>query len=369
MEKRDYYQVLGISRNATEAEIKKAYRQAALKYHPDKNPGDKEAEERFKEAAEAYAVLSDPEKRSLYDRYGHDALRGAGVGGFEDIFSSFGDIFGDLFDIGFGRSSRQRRTGPQRGSDLRYDLNISFMDAAMGTDKEIQIEKAESCGVCGATGASPGTGRTTCSACRGTGTVRRTQGFFTVSLTCNRCGGVGSFIEQPCVECKGSGRIRKKKRLNLKIPAGVDTGAQMRLQGEGEDGLRGGPSGDLYVFIHVEPHETFKRENDDIYCEVPITFTQAALGAEIEVPTLEGTTTLKIPAGTQTGKVFTIESVGIPHLRGQGRGDEYVRVVVKIPTQLTERQEELLREFAQISGDQVAPPKKPGFFRSIYKSK
>jgi len=372
MEKRDYYEVLGIGRNATEAEIKKAYRQAALKYHPDKNPGNKEAEERFKEAAEAYAVLSDPEKRRLYDQYGHEALRGAGVGGFsgfEDIFSSFGDIFGDFFGTGFGRSSRQRRTGPQRGSDLRYDLSISFMEAALGAEKEVLVEKAESCETCGATGAAPGTGRVTCSVCRGSGTVTRSQGFFTVSLTCSRCGGVGSLIEQPCPECKGSGKVKKKKKLSLKIPAGVDTGAQLRLQGEGEGGLRGGPPGDLYIFIHVEPHEIFQRQHDDIYCEVPITFTQAALGAEIEVPTLDGTMKLKIPAGTQTGKVFTLEGKGIPHLRGQGRGDEYVQVAVKVPTHLTEKQEELLREFAEISGEEVAPPKKTRLFKNFYKPK
>jgi molecular chaperone DnaJ len=372
MEKRDYYKVLGVPRNATEAEIKKAYRQAALKYHPDKNPGSKEAEEKFKEAAEAYQVLSDPEKRRLYDQYGHEGLRGAGVGGFsgfEDIFSSFGDIFEDFFNIGFGsRSSRQRRAGPQRGSDLRYDLTISFMEAALGTEKEIQIEKAESCETCGATGAEPGTGRITCPACRGTGTISRSQGFFTVSLTCSRCGGIGSTIEEPCKDCKGLGKVQKKKKLSLKIPAGVDTGAQLRLQGEGEGGLRGGPPGDLYIFISVEPHEIFKRDGDDIYCEVPIALTQAALGAEIEVPTLEGTAKLKIPAGTQTGKVFTLEGKGIPHLRGNGQGDEYVRVVVRVPTHLTEKQEELLREFARISNEPVAPPKKTGFLKNLYKS-
>jgi molecular chaperone DnaJ len=368
MENHDYYKILAIPRNATEAEIKKAYRQAAMKYHPDKNPGNKEAEEKFKEASEAYQVLSDPEKRRLYDQYGHEGLRGAGVGGFsgfEDIFSRFGDIFGfgDLFEVGFGgRSSRQRRTGPQRGSDLRYDLSISFMEAALGVEKEIQIEKPESCEICNATGAAPGTGRVSCSVCRGTGTVNRTQGFFTVSLTCSRCGGAGSTLEEPCSECKGSGKVSRKKKLSLKIPAGVDTGAQLRLQREGEGGLRGGPSGDLYVFLHVESHETFQRQNDDIYCQVPITFPQAALGAEIEVPTLEGTTKLKIPAGTQTGKIFTIEGMGIPHLRGQGRGNEYVEVVVKVPTKLTEKQEELLREFAKISGDPITQSKKSKLF-------
>src|SRR3972149_5889937 len=313
MVKRDYYEILGVSRNASEEEIKKSYRKLALKYHPDRNPGNKEAEEKFKEAAEAYEVLRDPEKRSLYDRFGHEGLRGTGFSGFtgfEDIFSSFSDIFSDFF--GFGTSTRSRsRTRAQAGADLRYDLSISFLDAAFGKDTEIEINKLERCTTCRATGLKPGTSPAICPYCR------------------------------------GKGRVRRKKRLSVKIPPGVESGSRLRLRAEGEEGVNGGPRGDLYIFIYVEPHEFFQRQGNDIICQIPISFPQAALGAEIEVPTLNGNKKVTIPKGIQSGEVVYLKGEGIPYLRGGGRGDQIIQVMVKTPTKMTKRQEELLREFAQ----------------------
>ncbi|MCP4401823.1 MAG: molecular chaperone DnaJ [bacterium] len=366
MTKRDYYEVLGVHRDATADELKKAYRKLALKFHPDRNHGDSKAEEKFKESAEAYEVLSNSEKRNLYDQYGHEGLKSTGFSGFrgfDDIFSSFGDIFG--FGDLFGSASGRRRTGPQAGADLRYNLRISFKEAVFGIDKEIDVEKLETCTVCSGEGAEPGTSRTTCPTCRGRGQVARSQGFFTVSTTCSRCQGSGTVIETPCHGCHGAGKVRRQKILSIKIPAGVDTGARLRLQNEGEGGLRGGPSGDLYVFIGVEEDATFKRDGDDVYCEVKISFTQAALGADIEVPGLEARQKLAIPRGTQTGKVFKIQDAGIPSLRGYGRGDEYVQITVVTPDELSEEEERLLREFAEIRGDDVSQKKK-GILNSLF---
>ncbi|MFB3926662.1 MAG: molecular chaperone DnaJ [Syntrophales bacterium] len=351
MTKRDYYEILGVSRNASEEEIKRSYRRLAMRYHPDRNPGDKQAEEKFKEASEAYEVLRDPEKRELYNRYGHEGLSGAGFrgfSGFEDIFSSFSDIFEDIF--GF-TGQRRSRTEGRPGADIRYDLNIPFMDAVTGTSTEIEVEKLETCRECRGTGAAPGTAPEICPRCRGTGQVTQSSGFFTISTTCPQCRGEGKVIKIPCPACFGSGHVRVKKKVQLKIPAGVESGSRLRLRGEGEEGKFGGPNGDLYVFIHVEEHEFFKREGDDIYCQIPISITQAALGGTVDVPTLDGKEKLKIPKGTQSGKIFRLKGRGIQNLRGYGRGDQIIQTVVKIPTHLTKRQEELLKEFARISGE------------------
>ncbi|MGD8520009.1 MAG: molecular chaperone DnaJ, partial [Desulfobacterales bacterium] len=301
--KRDYYEILSVNRNATEDELKASYRKLALKYHPDRNPGDKEAEEKFKEAAEAYEVLRDPEKRSLYDQFGHQGLEGtgfSGFGGFEDIFSSFSDIFEDFFGFGTRRRSRSRA---QRGADLRYDLPLAFMEAAFGTETEIEIQKMESCPECHGSGSEPGTQPETCRHCGGVGQVSRSQGFFTVRTTCPTCRGNGQTITHPCAKCHGSGQVMVNKTVSVKIPAGVDHGSRLRLNGEGEAGNYGGPPGDLYVFIHVDPHEFFTRKDTDVICQVPISFVQATLGDKILVPTLNGKKKLEIPKGTQPGDI------------------------------------------------------------------
>jgi molecular chaperone DnaJ len=350
MPKRDYYEVLGVRPNADEAEIKKAYRQLALQYHPDRNPGNKEAEERFKESSEAYEVLRDPEKRDLYDRYGHEGLSRTGFSGFtgfEDIFTSFGDIFEDFFGFGTGR---RRATGPQKGADFRYDLTISFMDAALGKEMEIEVERLESCSTCKGLGIKAGTKKETCPTCRGSGQVTHSQGFFTLRTTCSRCRGQGFFIPHPCPDCRGTGKIKKPKKIPIKIPAGVDTGIRLKVAGEGGEGERGGRAGDLYVVLHVEPHSFFERHGDDILCQIPISFAQAALGAEIEVPSLNGFKKLSIPAGSQSGQVFTLRGQGIPHLNGFGKGDQHIQILVKVPTKLNKRQKELLQEFASWEG-------------------
>lgn len=349
MEDKDYYKILGVSRNATEEEIKKAYRKLAMQYHPDRNPGDKEAEEKFKLASEAYEVLRDPQKREIYDHYGIEGLKGTGFTGFrgfEDIFSTFSDIFEDFF--GFGTSTR-RRTRPRQGADLRYDLKISFYDAAFGKETEIEIPKNVTCDTCNGTGIKPGTRPVVCPLCKGRGQVTRTQGFFTISTTCGQCQGEGQYIPHPCKDCRGTGKVKKKKKIQISIPPGVDSGSKLRIRGEGEEGERGGPPGDLYVFIYVEPHEFFTREGDDIICQVPISFPQAALGTEIEVPTLDGKRTLTIPRGIESGEFLKIKGEGFPKLKGSGRGDLIVQILVKTPKNLTKRQEELLREFEEIT--------------------
>jgi len=356
MVKRDYYEILGVSRNANGEEIKKAYRQMALQYHPDRNPGDREAEERFKEASEAYEVLRDPEKRSLYDRFGHDGLKGVGFrgfAGFEDIFTSFSDIFEDFFGFGFGDRRRERRTYARRGADLRYDLSISFRDAAFGKEKEIEIEKQEICKTCSGTGVKPGKSKQICPHCGGKGQIAHTQGFFTISSTCSRCHGQGEIITHPCKDCSGSGTVLTPKRLKVKIPAGVETGIRLMLSGEGEAGERGGPPGDLYVVLHVEPDSFFERQGNDVLCLIPISFSQAALGAKIEVPTLNGYEKITLPPGTQSGQIFTIKGAGIPYLHGRGRGDELVHVVVKTPTKLSRRQVKLFEELASLEEEET----------------
>lgn len=347
MNKRCYYEILEVQRTASEEELKKSYRRLAMQYHPDRNPGDGEAEEKFKEAAEAYEVLSDPQKREIYDRYGHEGLTSSGFrgfSGFEDIFSSFGSVFEDIFGFRSGRS----RTAARAGSDLRYDLSLSFMEAVTGVSKDIDIEKLERCRECEGSGAAPGTAPEICSRCRGRGQVTQTSGFFSISSTCPSCRGQGAVITSPCKACRGSGRERVQKTVNLRIPAGVETGSRLRLRGEGETGDYGGPSGDLYIFIHVEPHEFFERNGDDIYCRIPISFVQATLGASVEVPTLEGTEKLKIPRGTQGGKTFRLKGKGISRLRSHGRGDQIIETVVTIPTSLNRKQEDLLREFERL---------------------
>ncbi|MGD9310598.1 MAG: molecular chaperone DnaJ, partial [Desulfosarcina sp.] len=293
--KRDYYEVLGVDRSAGEAELKKAYRKLALKFHPDRNPGDRDAEDRFKEAAEAFDVLRDAKKRQIYDQFGHQGLEGSGFsgfGGFEDIFSSFGDIFEDFFGFGGGRRSSSR---VHRGSDLRYDMRLTFMEAAFGTEKEIDVEKAEACNACEGSGAAPGSGVETCPQCGGSGQIGRSQGFFTVRTTCNQCRGQGQVIGNPCVECHGQGRVLARKKVSVRIPAGVDNGSRLRLTGEGEAGSYGGPHGDLYVFIHVENHDFFKRDETNVLCQIPVSFVQATLGDTITIPTLDGETEMHIP--------------------------------------------------------------------------
>lgn len=350
MEDKDYFRILGVSRDASEEEIKKSYRKIAMLYHPDRNPGSKEAEEKFKLASEAYEVLRDPEKREIYDRYGIEGLKGTGFTGFrgfDDIFSAFGDIFEDFF--GFG-SPYKRTTRARQGADMRYDLKISFYEAAFGIETEIDIPKNATCEECNGTGAKPGTYPTQCPNCKGTGQVTRSQGFFTISTTCSQCHGGGKFIPHPCKECRGVGKVRKNKKIQIKIPPGVDMGSKLRIRGEGEPGERGGPSGDLFIFIYVEPHDFFLREGDDIVCQIPISFPQAALGAEMEIPTLNGKKTISIPKGTESGEIFKIKGEGFPKLKGYGRGDQLVQVIVKTPKNLTKRQEEILREFEEASG-------------------
>jgi molecular chaperone DnaJ len=346
--KRDYYEILGISREASDQEIKSSYRKMALKYHPDKNPGDKNAEEMFKEAAEAYSVLSDPEKRSRYDRFGHSGLQG-GFSGFDPAtFGDFGDILGDLFGFGdiFGG---RRRGGPERGADLRYDLKISFREAAFGLKTKVKIPRNETCEECSGRGTAKGKQAVTCMVCRGTGQVRYQQGFFSISRTCNQCNGSGRIIKDPCQSCQGRGIVRREKVLEVKIPAGVDNGVRLRIQAEGEAGSLGGPPGDLYVVIFVEEHPFFQRQGNNIYCQIPIGLTQAVLGAELTVPTLEGEDKLKLPEGTQSGTVFRLRNKGIVSLGERGRGDQFVTVNVVIPSKLNKEQRHLFEQLAKIS--------------------
>jgi molecular chaperone DnaJ len=350
MNKRDYYDVLGVSRQADEEEIKKAYRQMALKFHPDRNAGNKEAEESFKEAAEAYEVLRDPQKRRIYDAYGHEGLQGSGFRGFrgfEDIFSSFGDVFQDLFSFGFGGSSRPQ-SASRPGDDILYDVSLNFEEAVFGVEKHIQVQTFVECERCSGSGAEPGTREATCPVCQGSGQVVQSQGFFRISTTCSRCQGTGRVLVSPCGQCRGQGRVKQAKRVEVKVPAGVDSGTRLRLRGEGESGYRGGLPGDLYVRLNVKPHEFFERDGDNLYGKVSVTFAQAALGDQVEVPTLEGKKPVHIEAGTQPGSVIRFSGEGVPRLRGNGRGDLFFEIQVKIPTRLSPRQEELLRELMEL---------------------
>ena len=367
-EKRDYYEVLGVGKDADAKEIKKAYRKLAMKYHPDKNPGDKDAEEKFKEINEAYEVLSDEEKRSTYDRFGHDGLNGqggfgggqgfggfggSGFGGFEDIF---GDIFGSSFGGGFGGSSSRRR-GPKRGADIRQSVTISFEDAAFGKKIKVKINRSEECEECHGSGARPGTSKKTCPTCHGSGTVQSVQrtpfGNIASQRTCSTCDGEGEINESPCNKCHGKGSIRKTKTIEVDIPAGIDDGQMIKLSGQGEVGEKGGPRGDLYIVVNVQKHDIFTREGYDVYIEMPIRFTQAALGDKLEVPTLDGKVSYTLPEGTQTGTVFRLREKGIPKLRSNSRGDQYVKVIIDTPKKLNEDQKELLRKFDESCGNKV----------------
>ncbi len=363
--KKDYYALLGLERNASEEEVKKAYRKLALKYHPDRNPGNKQAEETFKEISEAYQVISDPEKRSLYDQFGHTAFGEAGPfrGGF-DFAAGFEDIFGDIFGEFFGSGASRNRNRAQRGEDLRYNLELSFEEAVFGSEKKIKIPRHGPCETCRGTGARPGSSPVACSTCRGRGQVTMQQGFFSVSRTCTQCHGYGTIIREPCSTCEGVGRVRQLHTLSVKIPPGVDMGTRLKLRGEGENGTSGGSPGDLYVVIKVNPHAIFVREGQDIVCDVPISFVQAALGAEIDVPTLEGKVKIKVASGTQTSKIYRIHGKGVKDPRGNQQGDQLVRVNIETPTHLTPRQKELLKEFAALGGEEVHPLSK-GFFDKV----
>jgi molecular chaperone DnaJ len=345
--KRDYYEVLGVGRAASEQEIKSAYRKLALQFHPDRNPNNPDAEEKFKEASEAYAVLADGEKRALYDRFGHAGLGGGVAAGFDaTVFQDFGDIFGDFFGLGdiFGGGGTRRRSRTQRGADLREDMSLEFEDAAFGTEAKVTVRRHETCEECRGSGAAPGKAPVTCRSCSGRGQVRYQQGFFSIARTCPTCQGAGSVVTDPCLKCKGEGRVLRQRVVDAKIPAGVEDGTRIRFTGYGEGGLHGGPAGDLYVVLHVKEHPFFEREGNDLHCVIPISFTQAALGAEISVPTLEGEQVLKVPDGTQSGTTLRIRGKGVPVLNGHSKGDLFVEVRVQTPGKLNRRQRELLQE-------------------------
>jgi len=370
MTKRDYYEILGVERGASDEEIKKSYRKLAVKFHPDKNPGDKAAEEKFKELGEAYEALSDPQKRAAYDQYGHAAFdprarAGRGDGGFHDPFEIFREVFGgggggNIFENLFG-GGRADPMQPQRGDDLRYDLEITFEEAAHGCEKEISVTKPERCGACNGSGAEAGSRAKTCSICGGRGQVISSRGIFSIAQTCPQCQGTGRVVEKPCRTCHGNGRREITSKIKLRIPPGVDAGSRLRSSGNGEAGFRGGPPGDLYVVLHVKTHEIFQRDDDDLLCEVPVSFVQATLGAEIEVPTLDGRTTIKIPTGTQPGTTFRVKGKGVKNLQGYGHGDLHVRVQVEIPTRLNHEQKTKLQEFAESCGEDANPISKSFF--------
>lgn len=353
--KRDYYDVLGVGRNATSDDVKKAFRNLAKQYHPDAGSTDKTAEEKFKEAAEAYEILSNPEKRSMYDKFGHagvsaEGMRGSnGFGGFSDIFEDFFNF--DIFGSRSGRSS----ASAERGHDLRYDITIPFMEAVKGIEKEIRIPKIDVCHKCAGHGAKSESGKKTCPSCNGRGEISRSQGFFNLITTCPKCQGQGTIITDLCPECKGAGRVKTEKNVSVKIPAGVDTGYALRIKGEGGPGQRGGFSGDLHIVIEVEEHEIFKRHNNDVIIQVPVTLAQAILGAEIEVPTIDGESKVKIPEGTQSGTILRLKNKGIPDANGHGRGDQHIRVVIEIPTKLSHQQKQLIKEFEQPGNDKIYP--------------
>jgi molecular chaperone DnaJ len=375
--KRDYYDVLGVERGASAEDIKKSYRKLAVKFHPDKNPGDKTAEDKFKELGEAYEVLSNPDKRAAYDRFGHQAFTQGGggfggAGGMHDPFDVFREVFGagrggggGIFESIFGDAVGQdghERGGRGRGSDLRYDMRITFAEAAHGVEKEIEISKLQSCDTCHGSGAEPGSKVTTCPTCGGQGQVAVARGFFNIAQTCPRCRGAGQTIEKPCHTCHGEGRVEKSAKIKIKIPAGVEDGTRLRSTGQGEGGARGGPPGDLYVVLHVEPHDIFQREGTDLYCSVPISFAKAALGGEVKVPTLEGSAVLKVPAGTPSGKTFRLRGKGLPEVHGRGIGDLHVKLYVEVPTRLNSVQRAHLQAFAD-SCDEHTHPEETSFFK------
>jgi molecular chaperone DnaJ len=371
-EKRDYYEVLSVSRTATEEEVKRSYRKLAVKFHPDKNPDDPHAEEQFKELGEAYDVLMDAEKRAAYDRFGHAAFAQGSAGrggGFHDPFDIFREVFGGgggggIFESFFGGGATMDREGRQRGSDLRYDMQITLEEAAFGVDKEIEVRKLDTCAQCNGKGAEPGSRTINCPACGGRGQVISSRGFFQVSQTCPRCRGVGQIIDKPCRTCAGEGRAENTSRIKLKIPAGIADGSRLRSSGNGEAGIRGGSAGDLYVVIHVKEHPIFQREEDNLYCEVPIAFTLAALGGEIAVPTLEGKANLKVPAGTQSGQMFKLRGKGVLNVNQRDRGDLMARLIVEVPTRLNSDQRQKLEEFAALCGEENTPLHKSFFDRA-----
>jgi molecular chaperone DnaJ len=377
MAKRDYYEILEVTRTETADGIKKSYRRLAVKYHPDKNPGDKTAEEKFKELGEAYEALSDPEKRAAYDQFGHAAFdprqragRGGAGGGFHDPFDIFRDVFGgaaggSIFENLFGGQPADP-SQPQRGDDLRYDLEITLEEAALGCEKEISVTKLDKCEPCSGSGAEAGSKLKTCVTCGGRGQVLTSRGIFSIAQTCPHCKGAGRLMEKPCKTCHGTGKHQKSSKIKLRIPAGVDAGSRLRSSGNGEAGFRGGPTGDLYVVLHIKEHEIFQRDGDDLVCEVPVSLVQAALGAEIEVPTLEGRATIKVPAGTQPATVFRVKGKGVKNLQGYGQGDLHVRVMVEIPTHLDSAQRAKLQEFSALCDGKQAPIA-AGFFEKAKK--
>ena len=373
-EKRDYYEVLGVERNSAGEEIKRAYRKLAVKFHPDKNPDDPHAEEKFKELGEAYDVLMDPDKRAAYDRFGHAAFAqggaGFGGGGFHDPFEIFREVFGGggfgggIFDTFFGGGGGGRSDDRQRGSDLRYDMEIKLEEAAFGAEKEIEIEKLDACDKCHGSGAEPGSRKTSCPTCAGRGQVISSRGFFHISQTCPRCHGAGDIVEKPCEKCRGEGRVEKLSRIKLKIPAGIQEGTRLRSPGNGEAGIGGAAAGDLYVVVHIKEHKIFHREADDLYCDVPIPFSVAALGGEVDVPTLEGRANVKVPTGTQSGQMFKLRGKGITNVNGRSHGDLFARLIVEVPSRLNPEQRQKLEEFAALCGEENTPMRKSFFDRA-----
>lgn len=379
MAKKDYYEVLGLQKGASDDDIKKAFRKLALKYHPDRNPGDKEAEENFKELNEAYQVLTDPEKKAQYDQFGHAGVDGNGFGGFSgggfdfSEMGGFGDIFETFFGGGFGGSSSRRKNAPQRGADLEYTLTISFEESIFGVEKEISLTRSENCESCDGSGAKSGTSAKACPKCNGTGQIRIQRqtplGSFVSTSTCDMCGGKGQIIETPCPDCKGKGKVRKNRKITINIPAGVDTGNVLPLRGQGEHGVNGGPPGDLYIRINVTPSKTFKRNGVDIHYDYTISMVKAALGAEITVPTVDGNVKYTVPEGTQPGTRFRLKGKGVPKVNSSGRGDQYVHIIVEIPKNLNKEQEEALRTFMKASGETIEEEHEKGGFSSIFKKK
>ncbi|MYH29125.1 MAG: molecular chaperone DnaJ [Acidobacteria bacterium] len=370
MSKRDYYEILGVSRDIGEQELKSAYRKLALKYHPDRNPNDRTAEERFKEAAEAYAVLADAEKRARYDKFGHAGVGGGGTPGFDpSTFADFNDIFGNLGDMfGFGDifGAGRRRRGPRRGADLRYDLPISLEDTESGTEATLQVPREEPCDECAGSGAAPGSRPETCLQCQGRGQVRYQQGFLTVARPCGTCRGAGTIIRNPCAACRGNGRVSRERKLKVKVPAGIDTGQQLRLQGEGEHGPHGGEPGDLYVVIHVQEHPVFRREGSDLLCSIPVSYPTLVLGGTITVPTLNGDETLHVPKGTQGDARLRLRGRGLPHVSGRGRGDLYIDVKVAVPTSVSGEQKALIEDLDRMMPQRSFEPNEHGDSRPFF---